>query len=168
MTRLERRELRARELELLLQAGRAHRGVGDRVGHPVGLARQVGDAALAFVDRGAQVVGRAPQRGIALGQALRALAPRALDGAEGVVALVAQRVAFAAQRPQQVVVGNGGVTLDPAITAAVAGTQVDGAMVATFETVQKFGYVVLQKVGKRWDLRVKDETGRQQLRFDVR
>jgi hypothetical protein len=73
-----------------------------------------------------------------------------------------EHLAFAAQRPQQVVVGNG------AVHDVVAGTRVDGALVAQWDAAPRFGYLVLQRVGKEWDARAKDETGRVIARFTLR
>jgi hypothetical protein len=40
--------------------------------------------------------------------------------------------------------------------------------VAQWDVARRFGYVVLQRVGKQWDARAKDETGREIARFTLR
>lgn len=79
-----------------------------------------------------------------------------------------EHLAFAAQRPQQVVVGNGGAALAAEVRDPVAGTRIDGALVAQWDARHRFGYLVLQRVGKQWDARAKDETGREIARFTIR
>jgi hypothetical protein len=66
---------------------------------------------------------------------------------------------FEQARPPQVVVGNSGTELDPAVTTPLAGLEIAGATVAVGETFDGFGFVTLEAGGAGWHLTLRDLGG---------
>lgn len=66
---------------------------------------------------------------------------------------------FDADRPPQLVVGNSGTELDPAVTTRLAGLEIAGATVAVGETLDEFGFATLEADGPGWGLTLRDLTG---------
>ena len=69
--------------------------------------------------------------------------------------------------PPQLVAGDGGTRLDVPIEASVKGTQLRGARVIGDQTRQQFGYTVLTKKGKIWQMELKDQQQEALIRCTV-
>jgi hypothetical protein len=70
-----------------------------------------------------------------------------------------QLLGFDAPRPPQIVVGNSGTELDPAVTTALAGLEIAGATVAVGDTIDEFGFATLEAAGADWHLTWSDMGG---------
>ncbi len=79
-----------------------------------------------------------------------------------------ESVTFDSTRPMQAVVGTGGTDLNSGITVAVPpGTVVDGGEVATFQTIDEFGFLVLELQGNEWQAELLDTSGESLTNFTV-
>ena len=79
-----------------------------------------------------------------------------------------ESLTFDSTRPLQAVVGTGGTDLNSGITVAVPpGTVVDGDEVASFQTIDKFGYLVLELQGNEWQAELLDTSGQNLTTFTV-
>jgi hypothetical protein len=70
-------------------------------------------------------------------------------------------------RPPQLVAGDGGTRLDVPMEASVKATQLRGARVIGDQTRQQFGYTVLTKKGKIWQMELKDQQQEALIRCTV-
>ena len=70
-----------------------------------------------------------------------------------------QLLGFDQTRPPQVLVGNSGTELDPAVTTPLAGLEIAGATVAVGETHDAFGFVTLEAEDATWHLTLRDLDG---------
>lgn len=70
-----------------------------------------------------------------------------------------EALAFADGRPPQVVVGNAGTNLDPALTTALAGLDVGGTTVAAGNARHEWGFVTLERADAGWLATVRDVDG---------
>ena len=59
----------------------------------------------------------------------------------------------------QLVVGNSGTDLDPAVTTPLDGLEIAGATVAHGETLDQFGFTTMEADGAGWRLTVRDMGG---------
>ncbi len=59
-------------------------------------------------------------------------------------------------RPTQLVAGDGGTNLAMALEGSVKGVPVKGAAVVASESQRQFGYSLLTRHGKTWDLTLKN------------
>jgi len=59
-------------------------------------------------------------------------------------------------RPTQLVAGDGGTNLAMALDGSVKGVPVRGAAVVASESQRQFGYSMLTRHGKTWDLTLKN------------
>jgi len=66
---------------------------------------------------------------------------------------------FVEPRPPQVVVGNSGTELDPAVTTPLEGLEIGNARVAVGETRDAFGFITLEAQGSGWLLTLRDLGG---------
>lgn len=62
---------------------------------------------------------------------------------------------FEQDRPPQLVVGNSGTELDPAVTTPLAGLEIGGATVAVGETLDEFGFATLDASDGGWTFRMR-------------
>jgi hypothetical protein len=62
---------------------------------------------------------------------------------------------FGQDRPPQLVVGNSGTELDPAVTTPLAGLEIGGATVAVGETLDEFGFATLDASDGGWTFRMR-------------
>jgi hypothetical protein len=67
---------------------------------------------------------------------------------------------FGGARPAQLVVGNSGTALDPAITGTHAGRRLAGATLERFTGFSGFGYALVQPTRGGWTIDVRDPAGR--------
>jgi Calcineurin-like phosphoesterase len=74
---------------------------------------------------------------------------------------------LAMPRPPQIVIGNGGTTLDPPVTTPLDGLEIAGATVAVGETRDLFGWVSLELDGSAWRATLRDGSGRALLACDI-
>lgn len=70
-------------------------------------------------------------------------------------------------RPPQIVVGDSGTELDPAITTPLAGLTIAGATVKVGETRDQFGFVTLEPEGAGWRATLRDVSGRSLLKCAI-
>lgn len=70
-----------------------------------------------------------------------------------------QLLGFDIARPPQLVVGNSGTDLDPAVTTPLAGLEMAGATVAVGDTLDEFGFATLEAQGAGWHLTWRDMEG---------
>lgn len=66
-------------------------------------------------------------------------------------------------RPPQIVAGDGGTKLSDKITAQMNGVTVFGAKVVSSDSLDKFGYSVMQKKNATWRLNLRDPQGKAML-----
>ena len=79
-----------------------------------------------------------------------------------------ETLTFDAPRPLQVVVGTGGTKLNSGITLPVPpGTMVADAEVNTFETIDQFGYLVLEQQDNQWQATLRNTSGENLTTFTV-
>jgi hypothetical protein len=74
---------------------------------------------------------------------------------------------FDVPRPRQVIVGTGGTELDPPITMTVTGTTVAEAKVTSFETVDRFGYLLFEREHNNWKASFRNVAGETLTSFSV-
>jgi Calcineurin-like phosphoesterase len=74
---------------------------------------------------------------------------------------------FAAERPPQLIVGNGGTALDPAITSPLVGREIAGASVVEETTQARFGFLTLERSGRGWVGTVCDVDGNAMVRCTI-
>src|SRR5206468_4111164 len=67
---------------------------------------------------------------------------------------------FGGERPPQLVVGNSGTALDPAITGTHAGRALAGARLRHFTGFSGFGYALVRSAPAGWTIDVRDPAGR--------
>lgn len=70
-----------------------------------------------------------------------------------------QLLSFDQARVPQLVVGNSGTELDPAVTTPLDGLEIAGATVAVGETLDQFGFATMEAAGAGWHLTVRDMGG---------
>jgi hypothetical protein len=70
-----------------------------------------------------------------------------------------EALTFADGRPPQVVVGNGGTRLDPALTIALAGLDVGDTTVAAGSAVHEWGFMTLERTDGGWLATLRDVEG---------
>ncbi|HLH25441.1 MAG TPA: metallophosphoesterase [Chloroflexota bacterium] len=70
-----------------------------------------------------------------------------------------EALTFADGRPPQVVVGNSGTNLDPAITTPLGGLDVGGTTVATGSTRHEWGFLTLERTDTGWLATLRDADG---------
>ena len=70
-----------------------------------------------------------------------------------------ETLSFAAGRPPQLIVGQGGTTLDPAITLPFVGTEIAGATVAEGMAIDRFGFTTLERSDSGWQVAARDVDG---------
>ena len=71
---------------------------------------------------------------------------------------------FANGHPPQLIVGNGGTALDPAVTLPFVGTGLAGATVVEGTTLDRFGFMTLERSDTGWLATVRDVDGDAMLR----
>jgi hypothetical protein len=70
-----------------------------------------------------------------------------------------ETLSFTTGRPPQLIVGNGGTALDPAITLPLVGTEIAGATVAEGTALDRFGFMTLERSDHGWLGTVRDVNG---------
>jgi Calcineurin-like phosphoesterase len=70
-----------------------------------------------------------------------------------------ETLSFTTGRPPQLIVGNGGTALDPAITLPLVGTKIAGATVAEGTALDRFGFMTLERSERGWLGTVRDVDG---------
>jgi Calcineurin-like phosphoesterase len=70
-----------------------------------------------------------------------------------------ETLSFTTGRPPQLIVGNGGTALDPAITLPLVGTEIAGATVAEGTALDRFGFMTLERSDRGWMGTVRDAEG---------
>jgi len=74
-----------------------------------------------------------------------------------------ETLSFGAARPPQLVVGNSGTLLDPAVTTPLTGLEMAGLPVASGSTRDAFGFVTMDRHGPRWVSTLRNVDGKQVL-----
>lgn len=74
-----------------------------------------------------------------------------------------EALSFDQPRPPQLVIGNSGTELDPAVTTPLAGLEIAGATVAVGETRDSFGFAVLEARDDGWSMTLRDVDGDTEL-----
>jgi Calcineurin-like phosphoesterase len=70
-----------------------------------------------------------------------------------------ETLSFAAGRPPQLIVGNGGTALNPAITVPLVGTEIAGATVLAGTALDRFGFMTLERSEHGWLGTLRDVDG---------
>jgi hypothetical protein len=70
-----------------------------------------------------------------------------------------QLLSFVEPRVPQVVVGNSGTELDPAVTTPLAGLEIAGATVASGATLDQFGFATMEPQDDGWAFTLRDMSG---------
>ncbi len=70
-----------------------------------------------------------------------------------------EALTFADGRPPQMVTGNAGTSLDPALTAALAGVDVGGTTVAAGEARREWGFTAFERADAGWLVTLRDVDG---------
>ena len=78
-----------------------------------------------------------------------------------------EALGFDAPRAPQLVVGNSGTELDPAVTTPLAGLEIAGAEVAVGATRDTFGFVVLDARDAGWSMTLHDVDGATELECSI-
>jgi len=79
-----------------------------------------------------------------------------------------ESLTFDSTRPLQAVIGTGGTDLNSGITVPVPpGTVIDGDEVASFQTIDQFGFLVLELQGNQWQAELLDTSGQNLTTFTV-
>lgn len=68
-------------------------------------------------------------------------------------------LSFESRRPPQLVVGNSGTQLDTQVSTPLAGLEIAGMQVAYGVNYAQFGFVVMERVGDKWAVAVKNARG---------
>jgi hypothetical protein len=75
-----------------------------------------------------------------------------------------ETLSFGPGRPPQLVVGNSGTALDPAITTPLTGLDMAGLPVTSGTTLDEFGFVTMQRHGPRWRATLRNVEGKELLK----
>jgi hypothetical protein len=78
-----------------------------------------------------------------------------------------EALSFATGRPPQLIVGNGGTALDPAITPPLVGMEIAGATVAQGMVLDRFGFMTLERSDRGWLGTVRDVDGNATARCTI-
>jgi hypothetical protein len=70
-----------------------------------------------------------------------------------------EALSFAAGRPSQLIVGNGGTALDSAITLPYVGTEIAGVPVEHGTALDRFGFMTLERSDHGWAATARDIEG---------
>jgi hypothetical protein len=73
-----------------------------------------------------------------------------------------EAIGFASDHPAQLVIGNGGTSLDPALprTLSPTTTPFPDAVVDSFSSTATFAFVTIERIDKRWSMRSWDRQGK--------
>ena len=78
-----------------------------------------------------------------------------------------ETLSFTTGRPPQLIVGNGGTALDPAITLPLVGTEIAGATVEGGTALDRFGFMTLERSDHGWLGTVRDVDGNAMARCTI-
>jgi Calcineurin-like phosphoesterase len=70
-----------------------------------------------------------------------------------------EALTFDDDRPPQLIVGNGGTTLDPNINESLTGMQIGGERVAASSVQDRFGFMTMERQGAGWMATLRDVNG---------
>lgn len=70
-----------------------------------------------------------------------------------------ETLSFGPRRPPQLVGGNSGTELDPPVTTPLPGLEIAGLEVTSGVNVAEFGFVTMQRQGRRWTATLRDVEG---------
>lgn len=79
-----------------------------------------------------------------------------------------ETLSFGHRRPPQLVIGNSGTQLDPPVTTPLPGLEMAGLEVTSGVNVAEFGFVTMQRHGRRWTATLRDVEGAPILRCALR